>query len=252
MGTAAVLAFVTVFFGWLPNPFAEEPSPSPVKRPALEVLSRQFPEPARIPAEFKEGKSFRAGTTLATRLAFTLRNRGDLKAAITEFRFTVRREKALYGGTGPGGCLPNTGGDTEITANYDVDFSELTERGAPVTAVVKGAYDLAAGEVERVLFTIGGIESYDASLYLVDVEFREGAEKELIPAGTVAFLGPVDKAPDYLDWIHAVAPSDLTPCDDDLIRDVDRSLALADDHSPQVEGLKEDLEVLERRLNGGG
>jgi len=31
---------------------------------------------------------------------------------------------------------------------------------------------------------IGGIASPDPSLYLVDVEFREGAEKELIPAGS--------------------------------------------------------------------
>ncbi|MFI6875362.1 hypothetical protein ACIBL6_18175 [Streptomyces sp. NPDC050400] len=249
---------MTVFFGWLPNPFADDPqatgntpSSSPEREPAVEVLSRQFPEPERIPAKFKEGKTLRSGTTPATRLALTVRNRGDLKAAITEFRFTVRKEKVLISGTGPRPCLPNTGGGTEITANYDVDLSELAERGVPVTVVVDGTYDLAAGEVERVLFTIGGIDSIDPSLYLVDVQFREGAAKELVQAGTVAFMGPVDAATDYLKWIHAMAPSQVTPCDGDLVRDVDRILSRADDSSRQAERLKKDLDVLERRLTGG-
>ncbi|KUN25501.1 hypothetical protein AQJ23_16650 [Streptomyces antibioticus] len=170
--------------------------------------------------------------------ALTLRNRGDLKAAITEFRFTVRVERVLLSGTGPRACLPKTGGSTAITANYDVDFSALRDRGAPVTVVLDGSYDLASGEVERVMFTIGGIGSPDPSLYLVDVEFREGAEKELIPAGSVAFLGPVDAASDYLTGLHALARSDATPCDDDLIRDVDRIAARADDLSPEAERLK--------------
>ncbi|MFE5819975.1 hypothetical protein ACFQ6S_42065 [Streptomyces sp. NPDC056479] len=76
------------------------------------------------------------------------------------------------------------------------------------------------------------------------------AEKELIPAGTVAFLGPADEVADYLTWIHAIAPSNATPCDGDLIRDVDQILALPDNHSPQVERLKSELDVLEQRLNG--
>jgi hypothetical protein len=275
-GTAVALAFVTVFFGWLPNPFAEEPeatgtppsssassplaapthatshAPSPGRQPVLEILSRQFPEPTRIPAEFKEGAYLRSGTTLATRLAFTLRNRGDLKAAITEFRFTVRRQKVLYSDTGPRECLPSTGGGTRITANYDVDLSELGERDPPVTVVVGGTYDLAAGEVERVLFTIGGIDSNDPSLYLVDVQFREGAEKALIPAGTVAFMGPADEATDYLTSMHALARSDARPCDSSLVQDVAEIIGLADDYSPQVARLEKELDVLERRLSRGG
>lgn len=275
-GTAVALAFVTVFFGWLPNPFAEEPEatgtppsseasspfappphatsqvPSAGRQPVVEILSRQFPEPVRIPAEFREGASLRSDTALATRLAFTLRNRGDLKAAITEFRFTVRKQKVLYSDTGPRDCLPSTGGDTRITANYDVDLSELGERDPPVTVVVSGTYDLAAGEVERVLFTIGGIDSYDPSLYLVDVQFREGAQKALIAAGTVAFMGPADEAADYLTSVHALARSDARPCDSSLVQDVTEILALADDASPQVARLEKELDVLERRLGQGG
>ncbi|MGI5451706.1 hypothetical protein ACQEWB_00655 [Streptomyces sp. CA-249302] len=264
-GTAVALAFVTVFFGWLPNPFAgegraETSTPTPSKQAGLEVVARDFPEPSRIPAAFRDGTVSRDGSLLAARLALTLRNRGDLKAAVTEFRFTVREEKNLYSSTGASPCLPNTGGITKITADYGVDLSKLEDQDLPATLTVKGDYDLAAGEVERVLFTMGDTARFSPTLYLMDVELREGTGQKPIKAGTVAFLGPIgyqgppgitapyETANAYLKWLHAVARSDLVPCDRDLVRDVDRILAEADDRSAEADRLKAEVDVLERRL----
>ncbi|SNX56020.1 hypothetical protein SAMN06272735_0457 [Streptomyces sp. TLI_55] len=270
---ASVLAFVTVFFGWLPNPFApgdEGPaggaaqsapvSPAaPSKSARVEVVAREFPAPQKIPARFRAGTRWRAGTVLATRLTLTLRNPGELKAAIGEFRFTLREVRDLLPPDDAPPCLPKTGGITKITADYDIDLSPTADRHLPATVSVDGDYDLAAGEVERVLFTIGDAPSFSPSLYLLDVTLTEGSARTPVPVGSVAFLGPLaydapaglatglDTADDYLRRLHAVAHSDRGICDNALIADAARILAAADDLSPEAERLKTEIEALRQR-----
>lgn len=52
----------------------------------------------------------RSRLPVATRLALTLRNPGDPKAAISEFRFTVREVRSL---------------ESWITADYDIDVDRI-------------------------------------------------------------------------------------------------------------------------------
>lgn len=260
-GMAVVLAFVTVFFGWLPNPFADdtgETMPTPEQpltgqppgstAPGLEVLARAFPDPSRIPAKYGEGSSSRNGTVLASRLLLTLRNRGDLKAVVTAFRFTIVTARPLQTGKEPDGCLPKTGGDTKITANYDVVLPDTDEDELPRTVEVKESYDLAAGDAERVMLTLGlnGEQPLEPVLYVVQIHLREGRTKDFIPAGTIAFLAPVEPAAHFLRWTRALADSDAVLCDTTLHRDVNKALTTSDDHSSQVDALMNDLNALKR------
>lgn len=260
-GSAVLLAFVSVFFGWLPNPFggdegareqARTPAtvvvrtPAPVaKAPGLEVLARAFPEPKRIPAKFREGDSQRPGTVEATRLALTLRNRGDLEAVVTEFRFVVRTAELLMNGDGPS-CLPKTGGVTEFTADYDVPLPDLGSARLSRPVVVRESHSVAAGDAERVLFTLGvpGDGGFYPVLYVVDIQLREGRESAFVPGGTVAFLTPTDLAAEFLHWSHAVAGSDTVLCDPSPAEAVDRAIARSDDHTAQLDDLKDDLDTL--------
>ncbi|MFF5497420.1 hypothetical protein [Streptomyces aquilus] len=270
---ASVLAFVTVFFGWLPNPFApgaEAPaggatqsapaSPAVPSRSArVEVVTREFPEPRKIPATFRDGTRSLAGSVLATRLTLTLRNPGELKAAVGEFRFTLREVRNLEPPTAAPPCLPKTGGITKITADYDIDLSRTADRELPATVAVDADYDLAAGEVERVLFTIGDAPALSPRLYLMDITLTEGPARTPVPAGSVAFLGPLaydapsglatelDTADDYLRRLHAVALSHRGICDNTLIADADRILKAADDLSPEAERLHTEIEALRQR-----
>nr|WP_159059530.1 hypothetical protein [Streptomyces antibioticus] len=270
---ASVLAFVTVFFGWLPNPFApgeEAPasgapqssaaSPAaPSKSARVEVVAREFPAPQKIPAKFRNGARALAGTVLATRLTLTLRNPAELKAAIGEFRFILREVRNLDPPDAAPPCLPKTGGTTEITADYDIDLSPRSDRELPATVTVDGDYDLAAGEVERVLFTIGDAPSLSPRLYLLDITLTEGPARTPVPAGSVAFLGPIaydapsglaaglDTADDYLRQLHAAARLDRGICDNALIADAHRILTAADDLSPEAERLKTEIEALRPR-----
>ncbi|WP_158013006.1 hypothetical protein [Streptomyces sp. Root369] len=248
-GLAVVLAFVTVFFGWIPNPFEDESStasPSPaahppgagqVKKPGLEVLSQTLAEPARLPAKFHDEEGSRDGTVLATRLLLTLRNRGDLEAVVTEFRFTVVAARALTRGTEPN-CLPVTGGGpTEITAEYDAVLPNPDVQ-LPKTIVLKDSYSLEAGKAERVILSLGlKDEPYDPVLYVVRVELREGRQKTLIAAGSVAFLAPVEATSDFLLWAGAAVDRKSALCDPDLPDRIDRAMSQADDASPQLRQL---------------
>ncbi|MFF7550530.1 hypothetical protein ACFZCU_43990 [Streptomyces canus] len=248
---AVVLAFVTVFFGWIPNPFEDETpttSPSPaahppaggaeqIKEPGLEVLSQILAEPARLPAKFHHEKGSRDGTVLATRLLLTLRNRGDLEAVVTEFRFTVVAAGALTRGTEPD-CLPVTGGGpTEITAEYDAVLPSPDVQ-LPKTIVLKDSYSLEAGKAERVILSLGlRDERYDPVLYVVRVELREGRQKTFISAGSVAFLAPVDATSDFLLWAGAAVDRRSALCDRDLRDRIDGATSQAGDASPQLERL---------------
>jgi hypothetical protein len=274
LATASALAFVTVFFGWLPNPFAPgEEGPSggtaqstpvspaaPSKSAVVEVVAREFPAPRKIPARFRDDTRWLGGTVLATRLTLTLRNRGELKAAISEFRFTLREVQNLDPPDAAPPCLPPTGGITKITAGYDIDLSPLADGELPATVAVDGDYDLAADEVERVLFTIGDAPELSPRLYLMDIALVEGPGRTPVPAGSVAFLGPLgydppaglaaaepETADDYLRRLHAVARSDRGVCDDTLIADTHRILASADDLSPEAQRLKTEIDVLRQR-----
>ncbi|MET9457407.1 hypothetical protein ABZY05_20320 [Streptomyces canus] len=248
---AVVLAFVTVFFGWIPNPFEDESSaasPSPaahppaggagqVKKPGLEVLSQTLAVPARLSAKFHDEEGSRDGTVLATRLLLTLRNRGDLEAVVTEFRFTVVAARALTRGTEPN-CLPVTGGGpTEITAEYDAVLPNPDVQ-LPKTIVLKDSYSLEAGKAERVILSLGlKDERYDPVLYVVRVELREGRQKTFISAGSVAFLAPVDATSDFLLWAGAAVDRKSVLCDPDLPDRIDRAMSQADDASPQLRQL---------------
>lgn len=250
-GLAVVLAFITVFFGWIPNPFADEtptPDPTPTahpavggsgqpKEPGLEVLSQTLAEPARLPARFHSEGSTSAGSVLATRLLLTLRNRGDLEAVVTEFRFTVVMARDLVGGTEPD-CLPITGGGpTEITAQYDAVLPD-SDVQLPKTIVLKDSYSLEAGKAERVILNLGlKDEYYDPVLYVVRVALREGRQKTFISAGSVAFLAPVDATSEFLRWTGAAVDRESALCDADLREGVDRAMSQADDSSPQLEEL---------------
>lgn len=271
LAMASVLAFVTVFFGWLPNPFApgeEAPangaaqsapvSPAaPSKSARVEVVAREFPAPQKIPAKFRDGTRSLAGSVLATRLTLTLRNPGELKAAIGEFRFTLREVRNLDPPDAAPPCLPKTGGITKITADYDIDLSSTADRELPATVAVDADYDLAAGEVERVLFSIGDAPDLSPRLYLLDIALMEGPARTPVPAGSVAFLGPLgydppagigaelETADDYLRRLHSA--SDLSACDAALIADAHRILTAADDLSPEAERLKTEIEALRQR-----
>ncbi|MCW8376085.1 hypothetical protein [Streptomyces justiciae] len=273
LAMASVLAFVTVFFGWLPNPFVSgeegpaggtaQSTPSspaaPSKSARVEVVARGFPAPRKVPAKFRDDTRWLDGTVLATRLTLTLRNPGELKAAIGEFRFTLREVRNLEPPEASSRCLPNTGGITKITADYDVDLSPAADQDLPVTVSVDGDYDLAAGEVERVLFTLGDAPTLDPRLYLVDITLMEGPARTPVPAGSVAFVGPLaydapaglaaelDTADDYLRRLHAAARSDRSICDNGLIAEADRILSAADDLSPEAERLKSEIDVLRQR-----
>ncbi|MFI8536584.1 hypothetical protein ACIGMX_40920 [Streptomyces aquilus] len=271
LGMASVLAFVTVFFGWLPNPFAPgEDAPAsgaaqstpaspaaPSKSARVEVIAREFPAPQKIPAKFRAGTRSLAGTVLATRLTLTLRNPGELKAAIGEFRFTLRDVRNLDPPGAAPPCLPRTGGITEITADYDIDLSSTGDRDLPATVAVDADYDLAAGEVERILFTMGDAPDVRPRLYLMDIALLEGPDRTPVPAGSVAFLGPLgyhppagvgaelETADDYLRRLRTL--SDRGVCDDALIADADRILTAADDLSPEAERLRTEIEALRQR-----
>jgi hypothetical protein len=250
-GLAVVLAFITVFFGWIPNPFADEtptadPSPTaqpPVggsgqnREPGLEVLSQTLAEPARLPAKFHSEDSTRAGTVSATRLLLTLRNKGDLEAVVTEFRFTVVMAQAFARGTEPD-CLPITGGGpTEITAQYDAVLPHPDVQ-LPRTIVLKDSYSLEPGKAERVILNLGLKVEYDESvLYVVRVALREGRQKTFISAGSVAFLAPVDATSEFLRRAGATVDRESDLCDADLRDGVDRAMSQADGSSPQLEEL---------------
>ncbi|MFI6435225.1 hypothetical protein [Streptomyces sp. NPDC050759] len=248
-----VLTFVTVFFGWIPNPFEEETStasPSPaehppgagaagqVKKPGLEVLSQTLAEPARLPAKFDDKEGSSDGTVLATRLLLTLRNRGDLEAVVTEFRFTVVAARALTSGIEPD-CLPVTGGGpTEITAEYDAVLPS-PEVQLPKTIVLKDSYSLEAGKAERVILSLGlNDKRYDPVLYVVRVELREGRQKTFLSAGSVAFLAPADATSDFLHWAGAAVDRTSALCDPGLRDGTDRAMSQADDASPQLNQLE--------------
>jgi hypothetical protein len=235
-GMAVVLAFVTVFFGWIPNPFGDETSTAGPS-PGLEVLSQTLAEPARLPARFHYEEGSRDGTVLATRLLLTLRNRGDLEAVVTEFRFTVLAARALTRGTEPN-CLPVTGGGpTEITAEYDAVLPNPDVQ-LPKTIVIKDSYSLEAGKAERVILTLGlKDERYDPVLYVVRVELREGRQRTFISAGSVAFLAPVDATSGFLLWAGAAVDRKSALCDPDLRDRIDRATSQSDDASPQLKQL---------------
>ncbi|MES5820502.1 hypothetical protein [Streptomyces sp. RG80] len=241
-GSAVALAFTSVFFGWLPNPWAGDDG----VRPGLEALSLSVEEESRVPAVVKtgEGEAPRDTTTLGIPVLLTLRNRGDLTAVITDFRFTVRR---VARATDP--CrtkLPPTGGPVAVTGSFDVS---LPEKGSEVLA---RSFEIPPGRSEAVRFVLGEPEKdlyYEKEqgrtrIYVVAVSYREGAEEHFQEAGTVALLSPPEASRILLDFAYEfpeLRKSELD-CRGKVRRELVRAVEESDRHGRD---LGEYLKVLE-------
>ncbi|MEV7891917.1 hypothetical protein ACWD3I_32115 [Streptomyces sp. NPDC002817] len=234
-GSAVALAFTSVFFGWLPNPWEGDDG----AEPGLEALSLSVEDEVRVPAVLKAGERKLPGrtTTLGTPILLTLRNRGDLTAVITDFRFTVKR---VFQASDP--CrpeLPPTGGGVSVTGSFDVT---LPDEGSELLV---RPFEVLPGKSEAVRFVLGEHEKnphYEKEqgatrAYVVEVSYREGTDESFRDAGTVAFLSPPEASGLLLQFAlksPKLRKSDLD-CTGKVQRDLVRAVEESDRHGRDVD-----------------
>ncbi|KKD07970.1 hypothetical protein [Streptomyces sp. WM6386] len=234
-GSAVALAFTSVFFGWLPNPWEGDDG----AEPGLEALSLSVEEEVRVPAVLAAGESKAPGktTTLGTPILLTLRNRGDLTAVITDFRFTVEH---VYRATDPCGReLPPTGGGVTVTGSFDVT---LPDEGSELLV---RPFEILPGTSEAVQFVLGEPEKdpyYEKEqgatrVHVVEVSYREGTDEPFRDAGAVAFLSPPEASRILLQFAQKfpkLRKSDLD-CSGKVRRDLARAVEESDRHGRDLD-----------------
>ncbi|MFF4275270.1 hypothetical protein [Streptomyces sp. NPDC001536] len=234
-GSAVALAFTSVFFGWLPNPWEGDDG----VEPGLEALSLSVEEDVRVTAVLAAGESKAPSktTTLGTPILLTLRNRGDLTAVITDFRFTVKR---VFRATDP--CrpeLPPTGGGVAVTGSFDVT---LPDRGSELLV---RPFEILPGKSEAVQFVLGESaknpcyekEQGATRAYVVAVSYREGTDESFRDAGAVAFLSPPEASRLLLQFAQKfpkLRKSELD-CTGKVHRDLVRAVEESDRHGRDVD-----------------
>ncbi|WP_405651162.1 hypothetical protein [Streptomyces sp. NBC_00019] len=176
-------------------------------------------------------------TTLGTPILLTLRDRGDLTAVITDFRFTG---KHVYRATDP--CrpeLPPTGGGVSVTGSFDVT---LPDEGSELLV---RPFEILPGTSEAVQFVLGEPEKnpyYEKEqgatrAYVVEVTYREGTDESFRGAGTVAFLSPPEASRLLLQFAQKFSKlrkSDLD-CAGKVQRDLVRAVEESDRHGRDVD-----------------
>lgn len=257
-GSAAALAFTSVVFGWLPNPWEADTRP----KPGLESLSLAVEQTSGIPATLRadESSAVKRTTTKGTSVLLTLRNNGNLVAVVTDFRITV---KAVYPAREP--CspeLPPTGGEVSVTGNFDVVLPDTGPDTAKGPGTAKGSdsagagtllsrsFQIPPGKAEAVRFTLGEPDKEDGyekeqgrtRIYRAEIAYREGQARPFHSAGTVGFMSPPEAARILLRYARRVPDSSILDCKGHVRRHIAEVIAGSDSHGDDLDALLTSLD----------